>query len=119
MLASTDTRAFSGYTDGALHAPESLRDGRRLCHFLGEHQDPTTRRSAPVDDLTRLFSSYDRGTISRRQLFQALGLAAVAMPFARVLGQGQCAGRDRDTSSACNKTPFKAPFEPTGWKTVL
>ncbi len=41
------------------------------------------------------------------------------VPLARAFGQGQCAGRDRDTSAACNKAPFKAPFEPTGWKTVL
>jgi predicted enzyme related to lactoylglutathione lyase len=72
-----------------------------------------------VDDLSRLFSGYDRGTISRRQLFQALGLAAVSLPLARALGQGSCAGRDRDTSVACNHTPFKAPFDPTGWRTVL
>ena len=75
-----------------------------------------------MDDLTRLFDEFDRGTISRRQLFQALGLVAAAAPFvplARAFGQGQCAGRDRDTTAACNKTPFKAPFEPTGWKTVL
>lgn len=72
-----------------------------------------------MDDLTRLFGAYDRGTISRRHLLQALGLAAVSMPLTRVFGQGQCAGRDRDSSTACNKTPFKAPFEPTGWKTVL
>jgi len=72
-----------------------------------------------VDELSRLFGAYDRGTISRRHLLQALGLAAVAAPLTRVFGQGQCAGRDRDTSAACNKTPFKAPFEPTGWKTVL
>src|SRR5205085_11553173 len=51
---------------------------------------------------------------------QALGLAAVAMPLSRVaFGQGQCAGRAADSSAACNKTPAKAPFEPTGWKTVL
>jgi catechol 2,3-dioxygenase-like lactoylglutathione lyase family enzyme len=72
-----------------------------------------------VDELTRLFSAYDRGTISRRHLLQTLGMAAVAAPLARAFGQGQCAGRDRDTTAACNKTPFKAPFEPTGWKTVL
>jgi len=72
-----------------------------------------------VDELSRLFGAYDQKTISRRQLFQALGLAAVAVPLSRVMGQGQCAGRDRDTSATCNKTPFKAPFEPTGWKTVL
>ena len=72
-----------------------------------------------MDDLTRLFSAYDRGTISRRHLLQALGMAAVAAPLARAFGQGQCAGRDRDTTAACNKTPFKAPFDSTGWKTVL
>jgi catechol 2,3-dioxygenase-like lactoylglutathione lyase family enzyme len=72
-----------------------------------------------VDDPTPLFNAYDRGTISRRHLLQALGLAAVSMPLARVLGQGRCAGRDSDTTAACNKTPFKAPFEPTGWRTVL
>ena len=46
-------------------------------------------------------------------------MAAVAAPLARAFGQGQCAGRDRDTTAACNKTPFKAPFDSTGWKTVL
>jgi catechol 2,3-dioxygenase-like lactoylglutathione lyase family enzyme len=82
----------------------------------------TTAPTAPrflVDDITKLFSAYDRGTISRRNLLQALGLAAVGMPLARAFGQGQCAGRATDTTAACNKTPFKAPFEPTGWKTVL
>ncbi|HEX3865753.1 MAG TPA: VOC family protein [Gemmatimonadaceae bacterium] len=72
-----------------------------------------------MDELSRLFSAYDRGTVSRRHLLQALGLAAVSVPLTRVFGQGQCAGRDRDSSAACNKTPFKAPFEPTGWRTVL
>ena len=72
-----------------------------------------------MDDLTRLFTAYDRGTISRRHLLQALGMAAVAAPLARAFGQGRCAGRDADTTAACNKTPFKAPFDPTGWKTVL
>ncbi|MGH7616236.1 MAG: hypothetical protein ACREPM_03325, partial [Gemmatimonadaceae bacterium] len=72
-----------------------------------------------MDELSRLFNDYDRGTISRRNLLQALGLAALSVPFARALGQGACAGRATDTTAACNKTPFKAPFEPTGWKTVL
>jgi len=72
-----------------------------------------------VDELTRLLTAYDRGTISRRHLLHVLGVAAVVTPFTRALGQGQCAGRDRDTTATCNKTPFKAPFEPTGWKTVL
>jgi hypothetical protein len=72
-----------------------------------------------VNELSRLFDDYDTGSITRRHLLQALGLAAVSVPLARALGQGSCAGRDRDTSAACNHTPFKAPFEPTGWKTVL
>lgn len=72
-----------------------------------------------MDELSKLFGAYDRGTISRRHLLQALGLATVGMPLARALGQGQCAGRAADTSSACNKTPFKPPFDPTGWRTVL
>ena len=72
-----------------------------------------------MSDPSPLFDAYDRGTLTRRQLFQALGLAAVALPITRVFGQGQCAGRDRDSTAACNKTPFKPPFEPTGWKTVL
>ena len=70
-----------------------------------------------MDELTRLFGAYDSGTLSRRQLFQALGLAAVAStPFARrALAQGRCAGRDADTTAACNHTAMKAPFDPTGW----
>ena len=72
-----------------------------------------------MNELSRLFDDYDTGSITRRHLLQALGLAAVSVPLARALGQGSCAGRDRDTSAACNHTPFKAPFEPTGWKTVL
>jgi catechol 2,3-dioxygenase-like lactoylglutathione lyase family enzyme len=77
-----------------------------------------------VRDLSQLFSSCDRGTISRRQLLQALGVAVAAAPFAatpfsRAFAQGQCSGRDRDTSAACVKTPMNAPFKPTGWKTVM
>ena len=72
-----------------------------------------------MDELSRLFSAYDSGTVSRRQLLQALGIAAVSAPLARAFGQGQCAGRPNDSTAVCNKTPMKAPFEPTGWKTVL
>src|SRR3954467_12245510 len=68
---------------------------------------------------THLFEAFDRGTIARRQLLQALGLAAVGLPLSRALGQGRCAGRDADTTANCLKTPAKAPFDPTGWKTVL
>jgi catechol 2,3-dioxygenase-like lactoylglutathione lyase family enzyme len=79
----------------------------------------TAFRSYNVDELSRLFGAYDRGNISRRQLFQALGLAAAAMPLAKAFGQGSCAGRDRDTTAACNHTAIKAPFDSTGWKTTV
>jgi catechol 2,3-dioxygenase-like lactoylglutathione lyase family enzyme len=76
-----------------------------------------------ADEISRLFSDFDRGKISRRSLLQALGFAAVATPFAaplsRAFAQGRCAGRDADTTANCGKTPFKAPFAATGWKTVL
>jgi catechol 2,3-dioxygenase-like lactoylglutathione lyase family enzyme len=75
------------------------------------------------DEISRLFSDFDRGQISRRSLLRALGFAAVATPFAAPLSnmfaQGRCAGRDADTSAACGKVPMQAPFKPTGWKTVL
>ena len=69
------------------------------------------------DGLTRLFNDFDRGTISRRQLLQALGLAAVgaALPVS-VFGQGRCGGRGG--AAGCDTIPARLPFEPTGWKTV-
>ncbi len=70
------------------------------------------------DVLARLFNDFDRGTISRRRLFQALGIAAVSTPLARAFGQGSCANTARDTTAVCNHTTWKAPFERTGWKTV-
>jgi catechol 2,3-dioxygenase-like lactoylglutathione lyase family enzyme len=74
-----------------------------------------------ADEITTLFASFDRGTISRRQLLQALGFAAAAtaVPLNRMFAQGRCAGRDTDTTAACGKVPMKAPFASTGWKTVL
>ena len=75
------------------------------------------------DEISRLFSDFDRGRISRRSLLRALGFAAVATPFtaplSRMFAQGQCAGRATDTTAACQKKPMPAPFKPTGWKTVL
>src|ERR1043166_513634 len=70
------------------------------------------------DALERLFNDFDSGTISRRQLFQALGLAVVAAPISRALGQGSCGGANAGTPR-CDTIPFKDPFAPTGWKTVL
>ena len=76
-----------------------------------------------MSDASHLFSAYDRGLMSRRQLLQALGIAAVATPFAgsfsRAFAQGGCAGRPADTTAACGKAQMKAPFAPTGWKTTL
>jgi len=53
------------------------------------------------NEVTRLFDEFDRGRLSRRQLFQALGLAAAgagaaAMWPATSFAHG--AGRARDTS---------------------
>lgn len=72
-----------------------------------------------MSDISKIFAAYDTGVITRRQLLQAFGLAAVAVPMGRVLGQGSCAGRDADTTARCNHTPAKAPFDSTGWRTVL
>jgi catechol 2,3-dioxygenase-like lactoylglutathione lyase family enzyme len=70
------------------------------------------------DVLATLFNDFDRGRLTRRQLLQALGIAAAARPVsALAFGQDTSGGRagtpQRDT------TPAPLPFEPTGWKTVL
>jgi catechol 2,3-dioxygenase-like lactoylglutathione lyase family enzyme len=75
------------------------------------------------DRLSRLFNDFDRGKISRRQLFQTIGIAAAAAPLAAplaALGQGSCgAGTAKAGTPVCNTSPMKPPFDPTGWKTVL
>ena len=68
------------------------------------------------DSLNELFNNFDRGTISRRRLLQALGLAAVTAP-AVAWAQGRCGGANAGTPG-CDTTPAKAPFDPTGWKTI-
>ncbi|MEZ5288715.1 MAG: hypothetical protein R2712_28700, partial [Vicinamibacterales bacterium] len=68
-------------------------------------------------ELQSLFHAFDRGGLSRRQLLQALGVAAALRP-ATALAQGQCGGALKGTPQ-CDATPAKAPFEPTGWRTVL
>src|SRR3954464_4276769 len=68
------------------------------------------------DSLNDLFNNFDRGTLSRRRLLQALGLAAVTAP-AVAWAQGRCGG-DNANKPGCDTTPAKAPFDPTGWKTI-
>ena len=72
------------------------------------------------DELTRLFSAFDRGALSRRQLLQALGIAVVGAPLAKLAEplQGRCGGANAGTP-ACDTTPAPLPFEVTGWRTVL
>ncbi len=68
---------------------------------------------APSDS----FNALARRMISRRQLLQALGVAAVGAPFATALGQGRC--RLKLGDPGCDTTAIKPVFEPTGWNTVL
>ena len=56
-----------------------------------------------MDALTKLFSNFDQGTISRRQLLQALGLAAIAAPVS-AFAQGRCGGARAGTPE-CDTTP--------------
>ena len=71
------------------------------------------------DLLATLFNDFDRGRVTRRQLLQALGIAAAARPVsALAFGQGSCGGARAGTPQ-CDTTPAPLPFEPTGWKTVL
>jgi catechol 2,3-dioxygenase-like lactoylglutathione lyase family enzyme len=48
----------------------------------------------------------------------AVGVALLLSNAGVASAQGSCAGRPADTTAACDKTPAKAPFAPTGWKTV-
>src|SRR5471032_906163 len=68
-------------------------------------------------NLVTLFSDFDNGKLSRRQLLQALGIAVALRPAA-ALAKGQCGGA-RAGTPVCDPTPAKLPFEPTGWNTVL
>jgi catechol 2,3-dioxygenase-like lactoylglutathione lyase family enzyme len=67
--------------------------------------------------LAALFDKFDRGTLSRRRLLKALGIALAIRP-ASAFAQGQCGGARAGTPE-CDPTPAKLPFEATGWKTIL
>src|SRR5215475_6837229 len=70
------------------------------------------------DVLSKLFNEFGRNKISRRHWLQALGLASVMSPMA-AFGQGSCSSPETKGTPRCNTSPMPAPFEPTGWKTVL
>jgi predicted enzyme related to lactoylglutathione lyase len=73
----------------------------------------------------KLLADFDGGKISRRQLLQALGLAAVAVP-ASLSGQqppavGRAGGAGRAGAAGAPPAPtfpIPRPFADTGWKTV-
>jgi hypothetical protein len=68
------------------------------------------------DEQGRLLEAFNSGRLSRRRLLQTLGAAAVMAPvsaFAMPALSGFQAGELMETPIA------PAPFEPTGWKTVL
>ena len=73
---------------------------------------------AMEDVLSKLFNEFDRNKISRRHWLQGLGLVSVMSPMA-AFGQGSCSSPETKGTPRCNTTPMPAPFEPTGWKTVL
>jgi hypothetical protein len=66
---------------------------------------------------TTPFNPFELNMFSRRRLLMEVGAAAVLRP-ATGFAQGQCGGA-RAGTPACDRTPAKLPFEPTGWKTVL
>jgi catechol 2,3-dioxygenase-like lactoylglutathione lyase family enzyme len=66
------------------------------------------------DEVRRLSEAFDCGRLSRRRLLQALGAAAVLAPVSAL---AMSAGLGEQTGEMGAQAP--APFEPTGWKTVL
>jgi hypothetical protein len=72
----------------------------------------------------KLLADFHAGKISRRQLLQALGLAAVALPAGLIAQQPPAAGRaggaggGRAGGAAAARVPVARPFADTGWKTV-
>jgi catechol 2,3-dioxygenase-like lactoylglutathione lyase family enzyme len=70
--------------------------------------------------ITELLDDFRDGTLSRRQLLQALAAAVVAAP-ALAVAQGvaaQGATGARRGGPAQDTVPLVPPFEPTGWSTV-
>src|ERR1700742_3802289 len=56
--------------------------------------------------------------LNRVGLIATLGLAMAVAPLTAAHAQGQCKGRPKENTPACDTTPAKAPFAATGWKTA-
>jgi catechol 2,3-dioxygenase-like lactoylglutathione lyase family enzyme len=69
-----------------------------------------------MDD--RPINSFDDADsrISRRQMLQALGLAALGAPLATAVSQGRC--MRTFGIPACDTTAIRPLFDPTGWRTT-
>jgi catechol 2,3-dioxygenase-like lactoylglutathione lyase family enzyme len=52
------------------------------------------------------------------RVLTAVAAIALATPVAGAFAQGSCKGTPNDNTPACDKTPAKAPFASTGWKTT-
>ena len=68
------------------------------------------------DRQTTLFDEAERTPLSRRQLLQALGLAAAGAPLAKAIAQGRCMRTFGIPS--CDTTAIKPLFDPTSWRTT-
>ena len=64
-----------------------------------------------------LFNDPNPGVRSRGLVLVAIGAALALAPMTVAIAQGRCGG-DRAGTPACDTTPAKAPFAPTGWKTI-
>ena len=70
-----------------------------------------------ADPISPRFPQFTRELTNSRLIASALGVALLAAPFGGAVAQGSCGGA-RVGTPQCNTTPGKAPFAPTGWKTV-
>jgi predicted enzyme related to lactoylglutathione lyase len=64
------------------------------------------------DELNGLLEAFDRSRLSRRQLLRGLGAVALTPAVSALAMQA-------GPPAAAMAAPVTAPFEPTGWKTVL
>jgi catechol 2,3-dioxygenase-like lactoylglutathione lyase family enzyme len=53
-----------------------------------------------------------------RALPIVIGVAVIVAPLHIASSQGQCKGRPAQNTPACDTTPARFPFAPTGWKTT-